>query len=128
MTTRRKRIADNLLNAQHSTAHLTTFNEIDMSAVSSLRERMKEKVEKEHGVKLSFMPFFAKAASMALKAFPVVNAQIDGWVASHANAKPADFRTWVEGTLLPHLRAKIAEARVNQTRTGESLNDYFARQ
>ena len=57
-----------------------------------------------------------------------VNAQIDGWVASHANAKPADFRTWVEGTLLPHLRAKIAEARVNQTRTGESLNDYFARQ
>ncbi len=78
MTTRRKRIADNLLNAQHSTAHLTTFNEIDMSAVSSLRERMKEKVEKEHGVKLSFMPFFAKAASMALKAFPVVNAQIDG--------------------------------------------------
>ena len=78
MTTRRKRIADNLLNAQHSTAHLTTFNEIDMSAVSTFRERMKERVEKEHGVKLSFMPFFAKAASMALKAFPVVNAQIDG--------------------------------------------------
>jgi 2-oxoglutarate dehydrogenase E2 component (dihydrolipoamide succinyltransferase) len=78
MTTRRKRIADNLLNAQHSTAHLTTFNEIDMSAVSTFRERMKEKVEKEHGVKLSFMPFFAKAAAMALKAFPVVNAQIDG--------------------------------------------------
>jgi 2-oxoglutarate dehydrogenase E2 component (dihydrolipoamide succinyltransferase) len=78
MTTRRKRIADNLLNAQHSTAHLTTFNEIDMSAVSVFRERMKEKVEKEHGVKLSFMPFFAKAACMALKAFPVVNAQIDG--------------------------------------------------
>jgi 2-oxoglutarate dehydrogenase E2 component (dihydrolipoamide succinyltransferase) len=78
MTTRRKRIADNLLNAQHSTAHLTTFNEIDMSAVSTFRERMKERVEKEHGVKLSFMPFFAKAAAMALKAFPVVNAQIDG--------------------------------------------------
>ena len=78
MTTRRKRIADNLLNAQHSTAHLTTFNEIDMSAVSTFRERMKERVEKEHGVKLSFMPFFAKAACLALKAFPVVNAQIDG--------------------------------------------------
>jgi 2-oxoglutarate dehydrogenase E2 component (dihydrolipoamide succinyltransferase) len=78
MTTRRKRIAENLLQAQHSTAHLTTFNEIDMSAVSSVRERMKERVEKEHGVKLSYMPFFAKAASMALKAFPVVNAQIDG--------------------------------------------------
>jgi len=78
MTTRRKRIAENLLQAQHATAHLTTFNEIDMSAVSAVRERMKERVEKEHGVKLSFMPFFAKAACMALKAYPVVNAQIDG--------------------------------------------------
>ena len=78
MTTRRKRIADNLLQAQHATAHLTTFNEIDMSAVTALRERMKERVEKSHGVKLSFMPFFAKAACQALKAFPVVNAQIDG--------------------------------------------------
>lgn len=78
MTTRRKRIADNLLQAQHATAHLTTFNEIDMSAVTALRERMKERVEQSHGVKLSFMPFFAKAACQALKAFPVVNAQIDG--------------------------------------------------
>jgi 2-oxoglutarate dehydrogenase E2 component (dihydrolipoamide succinyltransferase) len=78
MTTRRKRIADNLLQAQHATAHLTTFNEIDMSAVTALRERMKDRVEKSHGVKLSFMPFFAKAACQALKAFPVVNAQIDG--------------------------------------------------
>jgi len=78
MTTRRKRIAENLLLAQHSTAHLTTFNEIDMSAVSALRERLKERVEKEHGVKLSFMPFFVKATCMALKSHPVVNAQIDG--------------------------------------------------
>ncbi len=78
MTTRRKRIAENLLLSHHSTAHLTTFNEIDMSTVSAVRERLKEKVEKEHGVKLSFMPFFVKATSMALKAFPVVNAQIDG--------------------------------------------------
>ena len=78
MTTRRKRIAENLLQAQHATAHLTTFNEIDMSAVSAVRERLKERVEKEHGVKLSFMPFFVKAACMALKAYPTVNAQIDG--------------------------------------------------
>jgi 2-oxoglutarate dehydrogenase E2 component (dihydrolipoamide succinyltransferase) len=78
MTTRRKRIAENLLQAQHSTAHLTTFNEIDMSAVMAVRERLKEKVEKEHGVKLSFMPFFVKAACLALKAYPVANAQIDG--------------------------------------------------
>jgi 2-oxoglutarate dehydrogenase E2 component (dihydrolipoamide succinyltransferase) len=78
MSTRRKRIAENLLLAQHNTAHLTTFNEIDMTAVSELRVRLKDKVEKEHGVKLSFMPFFVKAACMALKAYPVVNASIDG--------------------------------------------------
>ena len=77
MTTRRKRIAEHLLQSQHATAHLTTFNEIDMTAISALRERMKERTEKEHGVKLSFMPFFAKAACLALKAYPVVNAQID---------------------------------------------------
>jgi 2-oxoglutarate dehydrogenase E2 component (dihydrolipoamide succinyltransferase) len=78
MSTRRKRIAEHLLEAQHATAHLTTFNEIDMSAVSTLRERIKERVEKERGVKLSFMPFFVKAACLALEAYPVVNAQIDG--------------------------------------------------
>ena len=78
MSTRRKRIAENLLQSQHSTAHLTTFNEVDMTAVNALRERMKEKVEKEHGVKLTFMPFFVKAACMALESYPVVNSQIDG--------------------------------------------------
>ena len=78
MTTRRKRIAENLLLSQHATAHLTTFNEIDMTAISALRERLKERVEKDQGVKLSFMPFFGKAACLALKAFPAVNAQIDG--------------------------------------------------
>jgi 2-oxoglutarate dehydrogenase E2 component (dihydrolipoamide succinyltransferase) len=78
MSTRRKRIAENLLQSQQNTAHLTTFNEIDMSAVNALRERMRERVEKEHGVKLTFMPFFVKAACMALEAYPVVNAQVDG--------------------------------------------------
>ncbi|MEO7083038.1 MAG: 2-oxoglutarate dehydrogenase complex dihydrolipoyllysine-residue succinyltransferase [Gemmatimonadaceae bacterium] len=78
MTTRRKRIAEHLLEAQHATAHLTTFNEVDMSAVIAIREKLKERIEKEHGVKLSFMPFFAKAACLALKAFPNVNAQVDG--------------------------------------------------
>jgi 2-oxoglutarate dehydrogenase E2 component (dihydrolipoamide succinyltransferase) len=78
MTTRRKRIADNLVQAQHTTAHLTTFNEIDMSAVTALRNRMRERVEQEQGVKLTFMPFFVKAACIALQQFPVVNAQIDG--------------------------------------------------
>jgi 2-oxoglutarate dehydrogenase E2 component (dihydrolipoamide succinyltransferase) len=78
MSTRRKRIAENLLASQHNTAHLTTFNEIDMTAVTALRERVRERVEKEQGLRLSFMPFFAKAACLALEAYPTVNALIDG--------------------------------------------------
>jgi len=78
MTTRRKRIAENLLQSHLSTARLTTFNEIDMTVVESVRGRVKEKIEKEHGVRLSLMPFFVKASCMALKQFPVLNAQIDG--------------------------------------------------
>ena len=78
MTTRRKRIAENLLQSQHNTAHLTTFNEVDMSVINGLRDKYKERVEKEYGVKLTFMPFFIKAACAALKQFPMVNAQIDG--------------------------------------------------
>jgi 2-oxoglutarate dehydrogenase E2 component (dihydrolipoamide succinyltransferase) len=78
MTTRRKRIAENLLQSQQSTAHLTTFNEVDMTAVNALREKFKEKVEKDHGVKLTFMPFFVRAAVMALKQFPTINALIEG--------------------------------------------------
>jgi 2-oxoglutarate dehydrogenase E2 component (dihydrolipoamide succinyltransferase) len=78
MSTRRKRIAENLLAAQQNTAHLTTFNEIDMSAVTSLRERMRERVEKTHGVKLTFMAFFAKATIVALEQFRSVNSRVDG--------------------------------------------------
>jgi 2-oxoglutarate dehydrogenase E2 component (dihydrolipoamide succinyltransferase) len=78
MSVRRKRIADNLLNSHLNTARLTTFNEIDMSAVMAFRNTHKERVEKQHGVKLSFMPFFAKASILALEAFPMVNAQVDG--------------------------------------------------
>ena len=78
MSTRRKRIAENLLQSQHATAHLTTFNEVDMSAINALREKYKEKIEKEHGVKLTFMPFFVRASCQALRQFPMINAQIDG--------------------------------------------------
>ncbi len=78
LTTRRKRIAEHLLESQHATAHLTTFNEIDMTAVSAVRERLKERIEKEHGVKLSYMPFFVRASCLALKAYPTVNSQLDG--------------------------------------------------
>jgi 2-oxoglutarate dehydrogenase E2 component (dihydrolipoamide succinyltransferase) len=78
MSTRRRRIAEHLLESQHATAHLTTFNEIDMSVVEALRSRVKERIEKEHGVRLSYMPFFVRAACLALKQFPMVNARIDG--------------------------------------------------
>jgi 2-oxoglutarate dehydrogenase E2 component (dihydrolipoamide succinyltransferase) len=78
LSTRRKRIAENLLQSHLSTAHLTTFNEIDMSAVMALRSRVKERVEKEYGVRLSYTPFFVRAACQALRDYPVVNAQLDG--------------------------------------------------
>jgi 2-oxoglutarate dehydrogenase E2 component (dihydrolipoamide succinyltransferase) len=78
MSTRRKRIAENLLQSQHATAHLTTFNEVDMSALNALRDKYKEKIEKEQGVKLTFMPFFVRAVCQALKQFPTINAQVDG--------------------------------------------------
>jgi 2-oxoglutarate dehydrogenase E2 component (dihydrolipoamide succinyltransferase) len=78
MSTRRKRIAEHLLESQHKTAHLTTFNEVDMTAVQRLRERLKDRIEKEQGVRLTFMPFFVRAACMALKSYPVINAQTEG--------------------------------------------------
>ena len=78
MSVRRKRIAENLLQSQHATAHLTTFNEVDMSALNALRDKFKDKVEKQYGVKLTFMPFFVKAACVALRDFPTINAQVDG--------------------------------------------------
>ncbi len=78
MTMIRRRIAERLLESQNTTATLTTFNEVDLSAAMDLRAKYNEKFEKKHGVKLGFMSIFAKAAVEALKAFPLVNARIDG--------------------------------------------------
>jgi 2-oxoglutarate dehydrogenase E2 component (dihydrolipoamide succinyltransferase) len=78
MTRLRKRIAERLKQAQNNAAMLTTFNEVDMTAVSALRNRYKDGFEKKHGVKLGFMSFFVKAAIVALKEIPAVNAEIDG--------------------------------------------------
>lgn len=78
MSRLRARIAERLLSAQHNAAILTTFNEINMKPVMDLRNRYKDAFEKQHGVKLGFMSFFAKAVIEALKRFPVVNASIDG--------------------------------------------------
>jgi 2-oxoglutarate dehydrogenase E2 component (dihydrolipoamide succinyltransferase) len=78
MSALRARIAERLLASQATTATLTTFNEADMSAINDLRARFKEKFKEKHGVNLGFMSFFVKAAVDALKAFPTVNAWIDG--------------------------------------------------
>lgn len=78
MTRLRQKIAERLKHAQNTAAILTTFNEIDMSAVFELRKKYKDVFEKKHGVRLGFMSFFVKAAIQALKEVPVVNSEIDG--------------------------------------------------
>ena len=78
MSRLRQRVAERLVQSQHTAAILTTFNEVNMQPVIDLRNRYKERFEKEHGVKLGFMSFFVKAAVHALKKYPLVNASIDG--------------------------------------------------
>jgi len=78
MTRLRQRTAERLLSAQHESAILTTFNEVNMKPVMDLRARYKDQFEKAHGAKLGFMSFFTRAALEALKKFPVINASIDG--------------------------------------------------
>jgi len=78
MSRLRARIAERLVQSQSTAAILTTFNEVNMQPVIELRNRYKDKFEKEHGVKLGFMSFFVKAAVVALKRYPVVNASVDG--------------------------------------------------
>jgi 2-oxoglutarate dehydrogenase E2 component (dihydrolipoamide succinyltransferase) len=78
MTRLRQTIAQRLKQAQNTAAMLTTFNEVDMSAVMALRNRYREDFEKRHGAKLGFMSFFVRACVAALRAVPDVNAQIDG--------------------------------------------------
>jgi 2-oxoglutarate dehydrogenase E2 component (dihydrolipoamide succinyltransferase) len=78
MTRLRARIAERMVQAQATQALLTSFNEVDLKAVNELRARYKDQFEKQHGVKLGFMSFFAKACLEALKKFPSVNASVDG--------------------------------------------------
>ncbi|HEX7047021.1 MAG TPA: 2-oxoglutarate dehydrogenase complex dihydrolipoyllysine-residue succinyltransferase [Gammaproteobacteria bacterium] len=78
MSRLRARIAERMMEANNETAMLTSFNEVDLSAVMELRKKYKESFEKQHGVKLGFMGFFVKAAIEALKKFPVVNASAEG--------------------------------------------------
>ena len=78
MSRLRQRVAERLVQSQATAAILTTFNEVNMAPVLELRNRYKDRFEKEHGVKLGFMGFFVKAAVHALKKYPAVNASIDG--------------------------------------------------
>jgi 2-oxoglutarate dehydrogenase E2 component (dihydrolipoamide succinyltransferase) len=78
MSRLRARIAERLVQSQSTAAILTTFNEVNMAPVIDLRNRYKEKFEKDHGVKLGFMSFFVKASVHALKKYPIVNASVDG--------------------------------------------------
>ncbi len=78
MTRLRARIAERLVEAQHTAAMLTTFNEVDMSAVMAARSRYGELFQRRHGVKLGFMSFFIKACIEALQRYPVLNASVDG--------------------------------------------------
>jgi len=78
MSRLRARIAERLVQSQHTAAMLTTFNEVNMQPVMEMRKKHQERFEKAHGVKLGFMSFFVKAAVHALKKFPAVNASIDG--------------------------------------------------
>jgi len=78
MSPLRKRVAERLVQAQHEAASLTTFNEVDMTAVMELRAKYKDSFEKQHGAKLGFMSFFVKACVAACKLFPGVNAEVVG--------------------------------------------------
>ena len=78
MSRLRQRVAERLVQSQATAAILTTFNEVNMQPVIEMRNRHKERFEKEHGVKLGFMSFFVKAAVAALKRYPIVNASVDG--------------------------------------------------
>ncbi len=105
MTRLRARIAERLLEAQQSAAMLTTFNEVDLTEVMALRSRYKERFEKEHGVRLGFMSFFAKAATEALKKFPIVNASIEGTDVIYHNYYDIGIAVSTErGLMVPVLR------------------------
>ena len=105
MSPLRKRVAERLVQAQHESAHLTTFNEVDMTAIMALRAKYKDSFEKSHGVKLGFMSFFVKACVAAAKLFPGINAEVIG--GSIVYKKHYDFGIAVsapKGLVVPVLR------------------------
>ena len=105
MSRLRTRIAERLKEAQNTAAMLTTFNEVDMSAVMDARARYRDSFEKAHGVRLGFMSFFVKAAMVALRDFPAVNAEIDGNEVVYKNHYDIGVAVGTEnGLVVPVLR------------------------
>ena len=105
MTRLRARIAERMVEAQQTAAMLTTFNEVDLTKVISLRKRHKEAFEKEHGVRLGYMSFFAKAAVESLKKFPAVNASVeDSDIVYHAYVDIGIAVSSERGLMVPVLR------------------------
>lgn len=118
MTRIRQRIAERLLDASQNTAMLTTFNEVDMQAVTDLRNQYKDKFEKDHEVRLGFMSFFVKAAVESLKRFPIVNASIDeGDIVYHGFYDVGVAVSSPRGLLVPVLRDadQLSYAQVEST-------------
>lgn len=118
MSRLRQRIAERLKQAQNTAAMLTTFNEVDMSAVMALREEYRDSFEKRHGVRLGFMSFFVKASIVALKEIPAVNAQIDGNEIVYKNYYDIGVAVGTEqGLVVPIVRDadKLSFAEVEKT-------------
>ena len=128
MTSLRQTIARRLKDAQDTAAMLTTFNEVDMSAVMDLRKRYKELFETKHGVKLGFMGFFTKAVCHALKEVPAVNAEIDGTDIVYKNFCHVGVAVGTaKGLVVPVVRnaddMSIAEIEKDITRLGGLARD-----
>lgn len=105
MTLLRRKIAERLVNAQHTAAILTTFNEVDMTAVSELRKKNKDAFKAKHGVNLGFMSFFTRASAQALRAHPLVNASIDGGDVVYHDYQDISIAVGTErGLVVPVLR------------------------
>jgi 2-oxoglutarate dehydrogenase E2 component (dihydrolipoamide succinyltransferase) len=101
----RARIAQRLVEAQQEAAILTTFNELNMKPVIDLRNRYKDEFEKKHGVKLGFMSFFVKAAAVALRRYPVVNASVEGTdIVYHGDCNIGIAVSSERGLIVPVLR------------------------
>jgi 2-oxoglutarate dehydrogenase E2 component (dihydrolipoamide succinyltransferase) len=128
MTKLRQTIARRLKDAQNTAAMLTTFNDVDMSAVMELRKTYRDVFEKKHGVKLGFMGFFVKACVQALKELPAVNAEIDGQDLVYKNYYHVGIAVGTEkGLVVPVVRdadrMSIAEIEKKITEFGKRARD-----